>query len=282
MFGTTDTTTSAATDPGFGRTPRALAMQQQRESAKDNVDKFYMEQTVTEIMRKFANLWSKKAPANITVRMFKKEIEDLATSYPEIRDMYNENTGKLTIDTKITGSTLYDYEMVPGSTYQMDQEKQQASMEEILKILTNGMSLGPNGIIFPIIEQMKQEGKDVKIGELITRMIAGSGIQDWSKIIVDKNQIQDNGKPTPAEEAALAQDQNHFLQMIAQMQGVNSVPQAPGGGQNPFSPPPSAPSGALPPTRGTVPLPINNAIPGTPTPPPDMNNHGLPNLPQIQ
>lgn len=231
MFGTTDTSVSKETDPGFGRTPRALAMQQQRENAKDNVDRFYMEQTVSDVMKKFANLWSKKSPSGVTLRMFKSEIEDLASVYPEIRDMYNEKTGKLTINKKKTGSTLYDYEIVTGSTYQMDTEKQQAALREIFGIITENMQVNPQTgqVTSPILESMRAEGKEVKLGELLTRIISGSGIQDWSKIVIDKNQIEGNKEITDEELKALHSDQQQFLQTLMQMQGgmqggINSVP----------------------------------------------------------
>jgi len=243
MFGSTDTSTTQTADVAYGKTPQALKMQSQRESSKDNVDRFYMEQTVSDIMRKFANLWSKKAPSNITVRMFKGEINDLATSYPEIKEMWNPKSGKLTIDKKITGSTLYDYEIVPGSTYQMDNEKQQASLREMFSILTNGMAPGPQGMTFPIIEAIAKEGKQVKLGELLTRIIAGSGIQDYSKIIVDQNQVEGDTQVTPEEEKSMLDDQNQFLSMIQAMQdggggSINAVPPQPGQEQGmPTEPP---------------------------------------------
>jgi len=229
LFGTTDSSVSKETDAGFGKTPRALAMQAQRESSKDSMDRFYMEQTVTQVMRKFANLWSKKAPSSISIRMFRTEINDLATTYPDIKKMWDPKSGKLTMNKKTTGSTLYDYEIVPGSTYVMDAEKQQQSLREMFSILTQDMQVGPQGVSSPIIDLMAKEGKQVKLGELLTRIISGSGIPDWSKIIVDQNQVEGDLEPTPEEEQAMLDDQQQFLAMISQMQGatggsMNSIP----------------------------------------------------------
>jgi len=225
MFGTSDTSTTKETDPGFGRTPRALQMQSARENSKDNVDRFYMEQTISEVMRKFANLWSKKQPSFLTIRMFRKEIEELAQLYPEIQEMYDPEKGKLTINKKITGSTLYDYEILSGSTYAIDQEKQQASLRDMFSILTSNMMQTQQGPIFPIIEQMRAEGKNVKLGELLIRIISGSGVLDWNKIVEDSSQ-QEGGDTSAEDDEAMMQHQEQFLQMLAQMQqgGINQVP----------------------------------------------------------
>jgi hypothetical protein len=116
LFGTTDTNVSQNTDPGFGKTPQALQMQAARENTRDNADRFYMEQYLTQIMKKFCNLLSKKQTTAIKLRLFEDEINDLARSYPEIENDYNKNTGTLSVK-KGSGSELYDYEIVPGSTY---------------------------------------------------------------------------------------------------------------------------------------------------------------------
>lgn len=230
MFGTSDTSVTAGTDPGFGKTPQALAMQQSRESAKDNVDRFYMEQTLSDIMRKFANLWSKKQPSSTVIRMFSKELEDLAKVYPEAKDMYNVQTGKLTVNKKITGSTLYDYEIVPGSTYAINEEKQQAALREMFAMISQGLAMGQDGkVTSPLLAKMEEEGKKVQLGELFTRIISGSGIMDWSKIVVDSEDAQQSREVTPEEEQAMQADQEQFLTMLQGMQGgqggsINQIP----------------------------------------------------------
>jgi len=237
MFGTTDTSTTAATDPGFGKTPQALQMQQSRESAKDNVDRFYMEQTLSDIMRKFANLWSKKQPSSTVVRMFSRELEDLIRVYPEAKDMYNVDTGKLTLNKKITGSTLYDYEIVPGSTYAINEEKQQGALREMFAMLSQGLTLDQQGkVTSPLMKKMEEEGKKVQLGELFTRIISGSGIMDWSKIVVDSQDAQQSREVTPQEQQSMQADQEQFLQMLQGIQGgqggqINQIPP-----QDPLSP----------------------------------------------
>lgn len=239
LFGTTDTAVSAQTDPGFGRTPQALKYQMQRENSKDSVDRFYMEEVLTEIMRKIANLWSKKQPSSITMRLFRNEIEELAAEYPEIKDYYNEDIGKLTINRKMTGSTLYDYEIVSGSTYAVDQQAQQQALHELLGLLTQNLQIGQDGrVTSPIIMKMLEEGKEVKISEIVSHIMADANIKDIGKIIIDKN--ASGREITPEEQKSLQADQEQFLQMLQALQSgggngqVPTQPQMPQQAQQPL------------------------------------------------
>jgi len=234
LFGTTDTAVTAGTDPGFGKTPQALKLQSERENSKDSVDRFYMEQALSEIMRKMANLWSKKQPSSITVRLFKSEIEQLAAEDPEIKKAYHEKSGKFVINRKMTGSTLYDYEIVPGSTYAEDQGAQQQALKELLAILTQNMAPGPDGkVTSPILMKMKEEGTEVSISELVTHIISNANIKDIGKIIIDKNNV--SNEITSEDQQAIQADQEAFLQMIqgGGQAGVNQVPPMPGGAEMP-------------------------------------------------
>jgi hypothetical protein len=212
MFGTTDTTISKDTDPGFGKTPQALQMQAQRENARDNVDRFYMEQFLTQVMKRFVNLISKKQTGALQIRMFQDEIDELAKSYPEVNDMYDAEKGKLTVNRKKTGSLLYDYEIVSGSTFAADQKAQQDNLMQLFAIAGNPQT-------FQFIQQaLLNEGKEIKLGELLTRIISNSGIQEWDKIIVEKN---------PQD---IINDANMKFQVaLSQAHGMNGIPPQPQG-----------------------------------------------------
>lgn len=208
LMGTTDTAVSKEVDPGFGKTPQALQMQSQRENARDNVDRFYMEQFVTKVYRKFVNLMGKKSSGKVQFRMFEEEIDELSKQYPELKEMYDEETGKLTVDKKSMGSITYDYEIVPGSTYAIDQKSQNNNLQSILSLALNPQS-------FQLIQgALDAEGKSLNVGELITRVITNSGIQDWDKIIVDKNKDP---------EALLNKDAQVFEQAMQQMAGMGGI-----------------------------------------------------------
>jgi hypothetical protein len=222
MFGTTDTTTTSESDPGFGKTPQALKMQASRENARDTVDRFYTERFMTTVMKKFTNLISKKMTGSVAVRMFGDEMEKMSQSYPEIKEMFDEKTGKLDIPKSKFGSTLYDYEIVSGSTFAADKEKQTSSLISLFGVMSNGMQIDPNTGegTSPLLTQLEKENKKFMFGEALTRIISASGIQDWDKIVVDtKDDIQ--GK--------MEADKQKLMQVIQSMtaQGVNQVPAQP-------------------------------------------------------
>jgi hypothetical protein len=215
MFGTTDTAVTEQSDPGFGKTPQALKMQARRENARDNVDRFYMEQFLNQVMKKMVNLMGKKQSSALQIRMFEDEIEELKRAYPEeqqaeVDEMYNSESGKLTINKKKTGSILYDYEIVSGSTYVADQEKQQ---ENLLQLFT----LAGNPQTYQFMQQaLLNEGKELRVGELLKRIISNSGIKDWSKILIDKT-----------DQEIIKENDTKFRIALAQAGGLNNIPPQP-------------------------------------------------------
>lgn len=219
MMGTTDTAVSSQVDPGFGKTPEALKQQSARENSRDNVDRFYMERFLTDVNRKFVNLLSKKMPDSVAVRMFPDDIEQLAKDFPEIEEnkMYNPKKGKLNISKKLLGDVIYDYEIVSGSTYALDQKEQQQNLLMLLDLFTKNPML---------MDSLKQEGKEVKLDQIVNRILVNSGIQDYEKIVEDINQDQDMTQNT---QALLDQQMQQFLQLTGQQQNVNQIPVQQGG-----------------------------------------------------
>jgi hypothetical protein len=223
QYGTSDTTVSQDVDSGFGKTPKALEMQARRENSRDSVDRFYTEQFLSKVVKKFVNMMSKSSTGNVAFRMFEDEIAEIEQNHPEIRELYDEKTGKLTINKGKYGSTLYDYEIVHGSTFEVDQKEQQGNLINLLGVLTNQMQPNPQTgeVTSPMIEALKSEGKEVKIGELFTRILANSGIKDWDKIVSDK------GEEALTQEMFEQADQQ-LMQAVEQTMGnVENVPPEP-------------------------------------------------------
>jgi hypothetical protein len=227
LFGTSDTAVTSETDPGFGKTPQALQMQSQRENTRDNADRFYMEQYLTQVMKKFCNLLSKKQSNAITVRLFKDEIEQLSRSYPEIKENYNEEKGELSVPKGKSG--LYDYEIVSGSTYATDQKQEQSNIALLIQMFKEWQT--PQGNM--LVETLKQEGMQFKFGELFKRMISRGGIQDWDKILVEMTEEE-------KADTVLQTTNDQFQQALMQMTG--NVAQTPAQPQ----------MGAMPPQGGQV------------------------------
>jgi hypothetical protein len=232
LFGTTDTTVTAETEAGFGKTPQALKSQAARENSRDNADRFFMEQFLVKVMRKFTNLLSKKQSKAITFRLFREDLDQLIREYPEVEELYNDKTGKLTIDKSKTGSVLYDYEIVTGSTFAVDQKSQQDNLSMLMQLYLRSQT--PQGNMLAV--ELDREGFILKFGELFKRVISNSGIQDWDKILVEKTEDE-------KADGQVEQDAQTFMQALQQIQtgGVQQVPpeqQAPLQGQGP---PPDGP-----------------------------------------
>jgi len=219
MFGTSDTTVTAQTEAGFGKTPEALKMQGRRENTRDNADRFYMDQFLKTVMTKMVNLVSKKQMGPITFRLFGDDFEKLSRTNPDLKENYDEETGKITIDKKKTGSVLYDYEIIPGSTYAVDQQSQQQNMVMLLQLLLKSPEL---------IQMIDQEGYTIKMGELFKRVISNSGVQDWDKILEEKTEEE-------KASAVLQADAERLAMAVEQMQqpagganmNMNQVPPQP-------------------------------------------------------
>lgn len=222
LFGTSDTTVSENQDSGMGKTPQALKMQQARENTRDVADRFYMERFITKTMKKMVNLMSVKQPSELAVRMFKDEIEEVSRAYPDIKELYDEDAGKLTVK-KDDKARLYDYEIVSGSTFAQDQETQQNNLSQLMTLYLKSQT--PNGNT--LVADLDREGYLLKFGELFKRVIANSGTQDWDKILVEKTE-DEKAKTVLDNDAAVFQN---VLSQVMNGQNLNAVPPQPEMGQ---------------------------------------------------
>lgn len=242
IFGTTDTSVTQNTDPGFGKTPQALQMTEKRQNARDTIDTHFMELFVNQVMGRFANLIVKNQKAKLTVRMFGTEILKLAKQYPEISQMYDARAGELKIDSKLYNQAIYDYEVVSGSTYQIDKEATQKSLESLLTLVTQTPQ---------VVDMLRKEGKDFSMSELMTMILTNSGLPGWERIITDYNPNDDKHI-----DENIARNNQEFEVYMRKMMGDTSVNEVP------TTPPPSAVQ--LPPTAPPTAPPVQQAPPQLP------------------
>jgi len=230
QFGTTDTTISSNVDNSFGKTPQALKQQASRENSRDAWDKFYVEIAVNQIMRKMVNMVAQKQTSAISVRLFGDEIKTILRKFPEMQSQYDEKTGNLKINKGQTGSILYDYEMVSGSSFAVDKQNQQDNILALLNLLIQNAQPSPQGgVTSPMIEILKSEGTNIKFTKLLTQLVS-ENVNNWDEII----ESQDAEKsPAEQDDLAMQKHQQEFMDLVAQMDsGVNQIPPTPQGGIN--------------------------------------------------
>lgn len=213
IFGTTDTSVTPQTDPGFGKTPQALQMTEKRQNARDTIDTHFMELFVNQVMARFANIIVKNQKAKLTIRMFGADIIKLSQQYPDISAMYDQKTGTLKLDSKSYNQSMYDYELISGSTYQIDKQATQKSLESLLTLYTQSPQ---------VVEQLRKEGKDFSIGNLMEMIMSNSGLPGWEKVITDFNPNDDKHI---AEN--VARNMSEFDLYIRKMMGDQSVSEIP-------------------------------------------------------
>lgn len=220
QFGTTDTSVSSKTDTSFGKTPEALRQQAQRENARDAWDKFYVDLYITQVNKKFVNMMSNKQSSAIEVRMFADEIQKLAAQYPDIEGMYDERSGKLKINKGRTGSVLYDFEQVSGSSFAVDKQAQLENLQGLLTLFSNPQT-------GQYLEQrMQKEGTILNMSKLVEGIVS-KNIENWDEIIITQDQ---NTPGAQQDEEVINQTQEAFMQMVQGMQGgggISQIPQQP-------------------------------------------------------
>jgi hypothetical protein len=222
MFSTTDTTVTAKQEAGYGKTPQAIAMQQSRENSRDVSDRFFMEQFEKKVVRKMINLTSKMMPKSISIRLFEDEIEDLAKDYPEIEEMYNVKTGKLTVDKSKVSSVIYDYEIIPGSSFAVDKKAQSDNLTSMLDLYMKSQT--PNGNT--LVTDLEKDGYKLHFGELFKQVVNMSGIPEKDKILEEM-------RPEEVADKTLNEDSQLFQQAMQQMSGMGQIPAQPTPGMPP-------------------------------------------------
>lgn len=230
QFGTTDTAVSSNIDNSFGKTPQALKQQAARENSRDAWDKFYIEIAINQIMKKMVNLISQKQSSAISVRLFGEEIKTLFKKYPELQSQYDPKTGDLKINKSQTGSVLYDYEMVSGSSFAVDKQAQQENILALINLLLQNAQMGQQGITSPFLELLKVEGTSIKFSKLLTSLVS-ENINNWDEIV----DSQDSEK-TPAEEddAVMEQHKQQFMDLVAKIDegDISQIPPTQGVSQD--------------------------------------------------
>lgn len=146
IAGTTDTraNSESAMDPGFGKTPEALKMMQQRESTRDNQDRELLEEAMAELIDGLCSLIP-TMKTKIPIDLFTQEIAEIAKNYPDVEDMFQSMSAKqlismresesgeqlrLRIDPQKMQGLDYRFQLQANSTMKKSKDAQLQSMLE--------------------------------------------------------------------------------------------------------------------------------------------------------
>ena len=246
IAGTTDTRSNAenSSDPGFGKTPKALSMIQEREGTRDNFDRGMLERAMQELIDGFYSILPTISD-EIPVDMFRQEIEEIiqsgATDLGEIFKHF-EDEGHASyrmaesgnqIRIKIKPSAFKDitarFELKANSTAKQTREQQLQSMQDQLIF----MGKLPNAF-----EQYKEATGKVPDWEFIFgEMGRLGGLPFMSKMFTDATMPPQPA--TPAGQEPLPNAPQAMPQPAMQPQAPLAPPVAPPmpGGMPPTMPP---------------------------------------------
>lgn len=227
---TTDTSVSSDVDPASGKTPEALKKQNAREGARDNWDRFMMEQALEQVNQKFIDLLTTKQEKPIEISLFESEIKKLQEAYPDedlsqvfggtVRLFESGKAGNMKVgaeswvDEETQKAAKFKYIIDSGSTMKTDDEAEHTALTELMALVLKF----PNAV-----GQIEQTGKVqlgdkvFNFGEAMKRYVITSGVQDGEKII---SESQEGGQPGQAEQQAMQfqQLQQQVMQLMQMMQ----------------------------------------------------------------
>lgn len=208
--GTSETNISSGTDVTMGKTPQALRMQLSRENTRDSMERTQLEYTVTQIMNRFINLEATKMPSALVISLFGSEIDEIITDFPDLVEIFEDGqSGKLTINkSEIEGKYIYDIDS--GSMSRKDEISEIENLSMLLRQVLSGAQIEPQSgqLVSPILKAFEASGKKLDVAEMFKRIIVGSGVEDWDKIILDADDIE-NQPTTKIKD--LANEVNTFL-----------------------------------------------------------------------
>lgn len=192
--GTSEVNQTSKTESGLGKTPQAVRLQAVRESARDEWDRFMMEDTLNEVYLRFILLYAYKQETKVTMRLFKREIEDIEKNAPDVMALVKKyksgERGTIEVDKSNLAEdgnpVEWDYEMEVGSTTRPNIESDQENITAILKAVLENPDIN---------KYLAAQGKQVDIGELFRQWIMAGGRKDVDKIIVPLEQQAKQLKP---------------------------------------------------------------------------------------
>ena len=191
LSGSTQVSQPSGTEPTLGKTPEAIKMRGMQSSARDEWDRFMMDESIKEIYKRWIALTTHNLEAPQAMRVFEGEIEDIQKAYPEENILEVFKSGKRGTLTVSKGyyqekdkegkkrPVKFDFELEPGSTMKKNIEDEVTQITAIINSL--GTKVGP----ITMLEAIRAQGGDVKILELYKTWLQGIGKKDYDKVLIE-------------------------------------------------------------------------------------------------
>lgn len=191
QFGTNDTASVNVQDTGnpqFGRTPAAIEAMQDREGARDNWDRFQLEQTVEQLNHGMLNLLTEKQEKPINFNIFKDDVKQIIdqvgtpdpenpmmTKPPKYMTMLgSQNAAKLVLPKSLIGGQ-YKYIVDASSTLKADNDVQNQKIVDLLQFYFSNPQI--------IDQYLQKDNKQFNAGEAISAAVFTSNINNPDRII---------------------------------------------------------------------------------------------------
>jgi hypothetical protein len=143
--GTTDTaqTTADSSDPNFSKTPQGLAQQQQRENARDNQDRFYLESRQEVLLDRMMGLFGTMGTEDVPVDLFVEDFKDIEAAgwSDDLKSMLDISesgqSARMTIKTSFFEELSIRFHLDPGSTSMQDKSAQLSNLESFIQNMSS-------------------------------------------------------------------------------------------------------------------------------------------------
>lgn len=195
LSGGTQASATPGQTPSLGKTPDAVKQYGLSQSARDEWDRFMMEDMLgNQLYPRWTALIAAKMEVPLTMRIFGPEIRDLQATYKDenVLEVFESKTrGNIKVSKDLLNDkdgdepTKYDFELESGSTMQRGNMDEGEAASQTIKDFQDAPWM---------LEEIRKKGKDIDFAELYKRRMIGGGIKDWDKILISpEDNLGDHG-----------------------------------------------------------------------------------------
>lgn len=225
--GTTDTTQTAAntSDPGFSKTPQGTQALQQRESTRDNQDRFYLESKIEVLLDRMMALFGVIGTEDIPVDLFVEDFEDIEAAgwSDDLKSMLDISDSGQSARMSIKPSFFKDlstrFKIDPNSTAMADKTTQLKNLEgfiqsmssmqnEMVEMKNQGMTID-----WVLVAELEAQLSDVPKMNKIFRKMTKQEQTQWlqnqedTQAAMPKVSVRLNGDLNPQEVGTIGQQE---------------------------------------------------------------------------